>query len=164
MRKEPLLAVAAYEKMFEVAPYKTKEMWRNVSLAISYRDSKQYDKSIATLERALKNNPPTMPIFYNMAQTYYQAGNYNKVVETIGLGLPFQKDYSWAYWYRGLAYEKLGKKDLAKEDFVVMNAMRIADYKKNPSSFTVKTDEAKQMVEEVNAKFKSYQIEQGILN
>ena len=63
-----------------------------------------------------------------------------------------------------MAYEKLGKKDLAKEDFVVMNAMRIADYKKNPSSFTVKTDEAKQMVEEVNAKFKSYQIEQGILN
>jgi tetratricopeptide (TPR) repeat protein len=54
---------------------------------------------------------------YNKGWSLLELGRHKEAVEAFTKGLPIQPDYAFVYWRRGLAYESLGNKELAKRDF-----------------------------------------------
>lgn len=58
-----------------------------------------------------------MPTYYHLGQALYDLGRYREAAEAFSAGLRQQKDYAWAYWERGRAYDSLQQTDDARRDF-----------------------------------------------
>ena len=54
---------------------------------------------------------------YNLGWTLFELGRHREAIKAFTLGVPKQPDYPFVYWRRGLAYEAVGNKTLAKGDF-----------------------------------------------
>jgi len=54
---------------------------------------------------------------YHKGWSLLELGRHAEAVEAFTKGILVQPDYAFVYWRRGLAYEGLGDKRLAKEDF-----------------------------------------------
>lgn len=115
------------KKMFEIAPDTRADYWTQIELALAYRQTKQYEQAIELLKSMLDKEGGSMPIYYHLALTYFDMKDYQKTVDSITLGLPYQDDYFGAYWYRALAFDKLGQKDKAHQDLESINAILKVD-------------------------------------
>ncbi len=99
------------------------DQWPLLMLARYQRDAKQYDASLATMDKVMaqfKNNgqTPGMPYGYHRSLTLQQMGRHQEAIDTLTEALPRQPEYAWAYYYRSISYEALGDTVHAKADML----------------------------------------------
>ena len=118
--KQPGLALKDQKASLEISP--AKDVWPYVMMGVYYRELKQYDLSLAMLNKALEYDEdgpgtgPGMAVYYHTGQTLHEAGRYAEAVEAYTLGIPKQPDYGYALYRRALSFEALGDKIQAKRD------------------------------------------------
>ena len=84
---------------------------------------------------------------YQKGWSLLELGRNAEAVKAFTKGIPVQPDYPFVYWRRGLAYEGLGDKRLAKEDFE--QCARLLDSKE-------KLDAAGAYLPAIRAKLREY--------
>lgn len=60
---------------------------------------------------------PGMPLYYHRARAQLTLNRDEEAAASLTTGLQYQPDYFEAFYYRGLAYDKLGRTDAARRDF-----------------------------------------------
>lgn len=60
-----------------------------------------------------------MPYYYHKGWALYGVGEYQKAIDTYNLGMKVQKDYPFAHFRRGEAYEALGNVEAAELDYEI---------------------------------------------
>ncbi len=113
------------------------DCWGYIGQAIKYRKSKNYSEALKEIEKHnvcdLKaKSESRMSYFYHLGWTHYEMGQYREAISDFTEGLKTQPDYLYAYWRRGLAFEKLGELSKAKSDYA--RAYEIG-MKNNPQKF-----------------------------
>ncbi|AZC22026.1 MULTISPECIES: tetratricopeptide repeat protein [Pseudomonas] len=116
-------AIAAKEKSIELDG--TPNARAVLDLSRLYREAGNPQKALelvqsnldANLGEAGKGAGFNMPTYYHLGQALYDLGQYREAAEAYSAGLQRQPDYAWAFYHRGLAYEKLGLADDARGDF-----------------------------------------------
>ncbi|MBC2654601.1 tetratricopeptide repeat protein [Pseudomonas sp. MC042] len=96
-----------------------------LDLSRLYREAGNPQKSLELVQSNLdanlgetgKGGGFNMPTYYHLGQTLYDLGQYREAAEAYSTGLLRQPDYAWAFYHRGLAYDKLGLTDDARSDF-----------------------------------------------
>lgn len=104
------------------ATEKPKDCWAPIRAAVKFRESGQYQKAIESIEEYKKceikpKEEPGMVYYYHLGWTYFEMGDYKKSIESYTKGIPRQPDYYFAYWRRGLSYEKIGSMTEAEADY-----------------------------------------------
>lgn len=59
----------------------------------------------------------TMPTQYHLGWTLFDLGRNQEAIDAFSRGIDKQPDYAFAYWRRGLAFERLANRDRACADF-----------------------------------------------
>lgn len=83
-------------------------------LGIAQQQLKQYDEAVATLQGARAPQPALIP--YQIGVTRYFQGNWDAAVEQLTSALNTDSGLAYAYYYRALAHDKKGRKDLLVND------------------------------------------------
>jgi tetratricopeptide (TPR) repeat protein len=83
-------------------------------LGIAQQRLKQYDAAIATLQGARAPQPALLP--YQIGVTRAFQGNWQAAAEQLSRAIDMDSGLAYAYYYRGRAQEKLGRKDLLVND------------------------------------------------
>lgn len=126
-RARALMALKEAEKAIEdqklalkTAPPDT--VWPLVEIANSHSAIGQYRTALDYLKQALQYDEdgpgtgPGMAVHYHVGRNLSALAEYGAAVEAFNKGIQRQKDYGFAYFYRALAYERLGKMDKVRED------------------------------------------------
>jgi len=86
----------------------------------AYGELKQYQKAIEDCTRAISlsaTNPVAAAGAYaNRGESYVEVGQNEKAIDDLTKAIASHPKPAEAYYYRAMAYEKLGKKDLASKD------------------------------------------------
>lgn len=77
---------------------------------------KQYDQAVETLERARSQNPGNamVPFQIGVARAFQE--QWGQAAEQLSKALEINPGLAYGYFYRGLAYDKLNRKDLLVND------------------------------------------------
>ncbi len=125
--------------------------YRNLTLYL--KRAKKYPES---LEAALEANRldresggPTMPTQYHLGWAYYDNGQFGKAIIALSKGIPLQPDFPFVYFWRALAYEKIGDLDSAAEDLRTVKRLLDNEYWMSKSSG---------LLPQVNAAFERFHI------
>ncbi|GGY72021.1 hypothetical protein GCM10011613_16190 [Cellvibrio zantedeschiae] len=93
--------------------------WIPIKKAIEFREQKNFNAALEQIE--LHNQCDTskerMSYYYHLGWTYAEMGEFIKAIDAYSEGLKTQPNYPFAYWRRGLAYEKFGKAVEAQADY-----------------------------------------------
>lgn len=103
----------AYRKAAEVARAKGGSE-AAYYLGVAQQQLKQYDEAIATLQGARAPQPALIP--YQIGVTRYFQGNWDAAVEQLNNAINMDSGLAYAYYYRALAHDKKGRKDLLVND------------------------------------------------
>ena len=121
------------------------DAWPLIMLSYYQKQLKQYDDALLTLKEAEgfdedRDRPgPGMAISYHRGRIYYEMGRFADAVDALTKGMLKQPNYSPAYFYRGLAYQALGKSDEAKVDF--LKVAELVPAEGYPANFVEKLEE-----------------------
>lgn len=81
-----------------------------VKEGIQYHDNGEYDKAIETYEKALKIEPKSTLVNYELALSYFSKGDYKEAIKYSDAVLEQEKEYMLqAYMTKGSALDMLGK-------------------------------------------------------
>ncbi|MEA2599260.1 MAG: hypothetical protein QOF89_252 [Acidobacteriota bacterium] len=83
-------------------------------LGVAQQRLKQYDDAVATLQGASAPQPALIPYQIGVTRAFQQ--NWPAAAEQLSRALDMDSGLAYAYYYRGLAQEKLGRKDLLVND------------------------------------------------
>jgi tetratricopeptide (TPR) repeat protein len=83
-------------------------------LGVAQQRLKQYDEAVATLSSASAPQPALIPYQIGVTRAFQE--NWPAAVEQLGRAIEQDSGLAYAYYYRGLAQEKLGRKDLLVND------------------------------------------------
>ncbi len=83
-------------------------------LGLAQQRLKQYDDAVATLEGARAPQPALIPYQIGVTRAFQQS--WQAAAEQLNRALDMDSGLAYAYYYRGLAQEKLGRKDLLVND------------------------------------------------
>jgi tetratricopeptide (TPR) repeat protein len=101
-------ATDAYRKaiVFE----RPKPYWSLIGVARVARIQGHYDAALKQLDEVLSmwSAEPGMPVLYHRARVLFLQEKYAAVAEALDQGMQYQKDYAFAYFYRGCAHAHLG--------------------------------------------------------
>lgn len=102
--------------------------------AIAFREQKNFTAALEQIElhNQCDKSKVRMSYYYHLGWTYAEMGEYTKAVEAYSEGLKTEPGYPFAYWRRGLAYEKLSKAPEAQADYKKAYDVGI---EKNPEKF-----------------------------
>ena len=110
------------------------DCWSYIRKAAGLREQKNFNASLEQIE--LYNQCDTskvrMPYYYHLGWTYADMGDYAKAVDAYSEGMKTEPNLPFAYWRRGIAYEKLGKAPEAKADYAKAYALGMEE---NPEKF-----------------------------
>jgi tetratricopeptide (TPR) repeat protein len=125
------------------------------------------EESLRALDKAepigmrIYTGGPNMPLYYHRARALLVLKRYDETVTALTTGLPHQPDYFEAYYYRGLAYEALGRLDEAQRDFEQAGSL-LQKLKREGKLVFTGTDEQKALYRtemgKMLAKFKQYNV------
>lgn len=83
-------------------------------LGVAQQRLKQYDEAVATLSGARAPQPALVPYQIGVTRAFQE--NWPAAVEQLGRAIEQDSGLAYAYYYRGLAQEKQGRKDLLVND------------------------------------------------
>ncbi len=109
-------------------------------LGVSQQRQKRFGDAAANLERARTLRPQDPLVHFDLGVTRFYQQNWQQASDLLSAALEKNPEIALAYYYRGLAYAKLGRKDLLHGDldhFVKMapNAPEAANARQILSSF-----------------------------
>ena len=78
-------------------------------LGVAQQRLKQYDQAIATLQGARAPQPALIPYQIGVTRAFQE--NWPAAVEQLNRAVDMDSGLAYAYYYRGLAQDKLGRKD-----------------------------------------------------
>lgn len=84
--------------------------------AKAYLELKQYKKALDDLSSCIKVAPKSPWAYYQRARVHHEMKNYHKEIDDLTTSINLDPEYTFAYRNRAEAYEKIGRKDLAKRD------------------------------------------------
>ena len=85
-------------------------------LGVAQQRLRQYDEAVASLERARGADPGNALIPYQIGVTRAFQEQWQPALDNLNKALEMDSGLAYAYYYRGLAAEKLGRKDLLIND------------------------------------------------
>jgi tetratricopeptide (TPR) repeat protein len=116
-------AIVAKEKsmQLEVKPAPRE----NLDLSYLYRKAGNPKKALSLVQYNLDNNLGeagkgngfNMPTYYHLGLALNDLGMYREATESFSAGLQRQRDFAWAYYARGVAYDNLKDREDARADF-----------------------------------------------
>ncbi len=83
-------------------------------LGVAQQRLKQYDEAVSTLQGARAPAPALIPYQIGVTRAFQE--NWPAAVEQLGRAIEMDSGLAYAYYYRGLAQDKLGRKDLLVND------------------------------------------------
>lgn len=83
-------------------------------LGIAQQRLKQYDEAISTFQSARAPEPSLIPYQIGVTQAFKQ--NWGAAVEQLNRAIEMDSGLAYAYYYRGVAQDKLGRKDQLVND------------------------------------------------
>jgi tetratricopeptide (TPR) repeat protein len=83
-------------------------------LGVAQSRLKQYDAAVATLQGAQAPQPALLP--YQIGVARFGQGNWSAAAEQLNHAIEMDSGLAYAYYYRALAQDKLGRKDLLVND------------------------------------------------
>lgn len=98
-----------------------------VNLATTYQKAGQLDRAIEWYKKGLMLNANEPVYFLNLANTYLLKGMLSEAIETLQAGTKLQPPVADIFQKLGVAYEKMGRKELAISNYE--KAMRIRSTK-----------------------------------
>jgi tetratricopeptide (TPR) repeat protein len=108
--------------------------WSYIKKASTLREQKNFPAALEQIE--LHNQCDTskvrMSYYYHLGWTYSDMGEYAKAIEAYSEGLKTEPQFPFAFWRRGIAYEKLGKAAEAQADYRQAYTLGMED---NPVKF-----------------------------
>lgn len=116
-------ALVAKEKAVALEP--TRDGRSVLDLSAAYRQAGNPGKALELVQSNLdsglgetgKGGGFHMPTFYHLGLALSDLGQYREAAEAFSTGLLKQPDFAWAYYFRGIAYDKLGNREDARSDF-----------------------------------------------
>jgi tetratricopeptide (TPR) repeat protein len=85
-------------------------------LGVAQQRLKQYDQAVETLESARAQAPSNAMIPLQIGVTRAFQEQWNPAVEQLSRAVEMNSGLAYAYYYRGLSYDKLNRKDLLVKD------------------------------------------------
>lgn len=85
-------------------------------LGASQQRQRRYDDAIATLEKARKADPDNAMVVYQLGATRAFQEQWQKAHDLLTEAIDIDSGIAYAYYYRGLAAGKMGRKDLLIND------------------------------------------------
>jgi tetratricopeptide (TPR) repeat protein len=85
-------------------------------LGVAQQRLKQYDQAVGTLERARSQSPGNAMVPFQIGVTRAFQEQWTPAVEQLNNAIEMNSGLAYAYYYRGLANEKLNRKDLLVND------------------------------------------------
>ena len=105
-RRNGTQAETDFQEALRLSPdYATAHQWHSLLLMLQGRSG----ESLAEIFVALRHDPLSFIIETSVGGRYYHAGQYARAIEQYDQVLALNPDYSVAYFWRGLAEEKLAK-------------------------------------------------------
>jgi len=96
--------------LFSTKIFAQSEIEAFVQEGIQYHDSGDYEKAIETYQKALKLNPKSTLVNYEIALSYFTKGDYKEAVKYSDIVLKQNKDYLLpAYITKGSSLDMLAK-------------------------------------------------------
>lgn len=83
-------------------------------LGVAQQRLKQYDEAIGTLQGARAPQPALIPYQIGVTRAFQE--NWPAATEQLNRAIEMDSGLAYAYYYRGLAQDKLGRKDLLVSD------------------------------------------------
>ncbi len=83
-------------------------------LGVAQQRLRQYDEAISTFQGARAPEPALIPYQIGVTQAFKE--NWAAAAEQLGKAIEMDSGLAYAYYYRGLAQEKMGRKDLLIND------------------------------------------------
>ncbi|RYY02211.1 MAG: tetratricopeptide repeat protein [Gammaproteobacteria bacterium] len=110
------------------------DCWRPLKKAMEFREQKNFNAALEQIElhNQCDKSEERMSYYYHLGWTYAEMGESTKAIEAYSEGLKTQPNYPFAFWRRGLAYEKLGKIAEAHADYKTAYTLGM---KNNPEKF-----------------------------
>ncbi|RBL87442.1 hypothetical protein DDE05_03510 [Streptomyces cavourensis] len=115
-------AIADREESLRLAPART--AWDIIALARAYRGGGQPERAVELLRKMLqdkmgldgKGTTPGMPSYYHLGRALIDVQQWSSAADAFSEGLTYQQEYVWAYAYRSVAYDRLGRPERARAD------------------------------------------------
>jgi tetratricopeptide (TPR) repeat protein len=116
-------AIVAKEKSMQLSVKPSPREY--LDLSYMYRKAGNPKKALQLVQYNLDNNLGeagkgngfNMPTYYHLGLALNDLGMYREAAESFSTGLQRQRDFAWAYYARGVAYDHLNDKDDARADF-----------------------------------------------
>jgi serine/threonine protein kinase/Flp pilus assembly protein TadD len=109
-----LAAEREYKRAIELNPnYATAHQWYALSLPPRGR----LEEAIVEMKRAQELDPLSLSINATLGWTYYFARQYDRAIEVCRKTLEMDKDFLWALWSLGMAYQQTGMFEEAIAEF-----------------------------------------------
>ncbi len=114
-------ASAAFRRAKELAEEVLKanegDAQARLDVALAQQHLKELDRAAENLERLVREGQDNDPVvLYHLGVTRCLQGKWAQALETLTKALELNKGLAYAYYYRALAADKLGKKDLLIND------------------------------------------------
>ena len=87
-----------------------------LALGVSQQRLKRYDEAISNLTRAKSGNPSNPRISFELGMTKLLQGDNQAAFDHLSSAIELYSGYAYAYYYRGLAADKVGRKDITAND------------------------------------------------
>lgn len=84
-------------------------------LGIVYAQAQQFDKAIASFEKAIALKPQNAHFYFSMAQAYFYADRIEEAIRALKRAVGINPDFAEAYFNLASAYGMQGQRDLARE-------------------------------------------------
>lgn len=109
-------ADGAFRKAAELAQAGNGGRDANYILGVAQQRLRQFDQAVATLEKARQSDPGDARIPYQIGVTRVFQEQWQPAVDQLNRALEMDSGLAYGYYYRGLAAEKIGRKDLLVND------------------------------------------------
>ncbi len=113
-------AVAAFKEALRLAGEKVaaepEDAVGYYERGMAYQRLRQFDPSAEALQKALELSPDDTLTLFELGKTRAFQGKWKDAVDLLTRAIDRNSGIAYAYYYRGLAAEKLGKKDVLVND------------------------------------------------
>lgn len=109
-------ADGAFRRAAELAQAGNGGREANYILGVAQQRLRQFDQAVATLEKARQSDPGDARVPFQIGVTRVFQEQWQPALDQLNRALEMDSGLAYGYYYRGLAAEKIGRKDLLVND------------------------------------------------